>query len=86
MGPSLFNTYTGITGDEFFTIAYADDSYICIECYPEDVNNALLRLSNAATAHFNWLTSIGMVCNRSKTEFIIFDRHERFQRQGIKDR
>ncbi len=27
-----------------------------------------------ASQHYNWLSNMGMVCNKSKTEFIVFDR------------
>ncbi len=42
------------------------------------------ELSNIAVIHFNWLDSIGMCCNRSKTEFIIFDRLSRFRGKELK--
>lgn len=83
IGPALFNIYTRNLGDlfdnEVFKLAYADDSYIGISCESDEILGKLTELSNIATTHYNWLDNIGMVCNWSKTEFIIFDRHRRFR-------
>ncbi len=87
IGPSLFNIFTkelnSIIPDKFFRISYADDSYIAIDCNESDVENALIELSDIAARHFNWLDGIGMCCNRSKTEFIIFDRFSRFRNREL---
>ncbi len=43
----------------------------------------LIRLGEVAKRHYEWLSSIGMVCNESKTEFVIFDRHGRFKEKSL---
>ena len=82
IGPSLFSLYTrelnNILPEQFFRIAYADDTYVAIVCDETNVDEKLSELSKAASRHFAWLDSIGMCCNRSKTEFTIFDRRGRF--------
>lgn len=88
LGPSLFNIYTRGLGhdfpEHFFKISYADDSYVAVTCDDSDVDQKLEELSNVATKHFEWLEDIGMSCNRSKTEFIIFDRLGRHRDKTLK--
>ena len=88
IGPSLFNIFTQSFGsllpDKFFKISYADDSYVAIACDETDLDRSLSELSDAANVHFEWLDSIGMCCNRSKTEFVIFDKHSRFRGKELR--
>ncbi len=83
LGPSLFNIYTReldrLFGREIFKLAYADDSYIAISCDESNYKEKVEELSLTASRHYNWLDQMGMVCNRSKTEFIVFDRYRRFR-------
>ena len=83
LGPSLFNIYTReldrLFNNEVFRLAYADDSYIAVSCDESNYAGKIETLSQIASQHYNWLDQMGMVCNRSKTEFVIFDRYRRFQ-------
>ncbi len=83
LGPSLFNIYTrelqDILPSSCFKLAYADDSYVGLICDQDNIDQKLMELSSIASRHFRWLESIGMVCNQSKTEFIIFDKYKRFK-------
>jgi len=73
LGPILFNIYT----NELETIiaphkaiCYADDSYVVVA--HEKVDELKVDLKKVITEHTEWLTSIGMVFNSSKTELITF--------------
>jgi hypothetical protein len=77
LGPRLFHIYTSgllsdIIGKEFFNIAYTDDFYIAISCGMKDYATAKEMLEKKLSSHFDWLKSLGMVVNATKTEFIIF--------------
>ncbi len=78
----LLQIYTRNLGHNFpdcsFKISYADDSYVAITCEESEIDDKLNQLSKVASNHIECLESIGMTCNRSKTEFIIFDRWSRF--------
>jgi len=71
LGPILFCIYTNeldkIVSPHRVT-AYADDAYIVVSAE----NPVQLKLETEATIinHFNWLTSIGMICNLAKTELV----------------
>jgi len=45
-----------------------DDTYVIVEGI--DQNNTLTNLKNTLTSHINYLTSVGMVRNESKTELL----------------
>ncbi len=76
LGPRLFNIYTSeldsVIGPDFFKTSYADDSYVAVSGDPSQYGNLKLRLESIITKHFDWLKSLGMVVNPSKTEFIVF--------------
>jgi hypothetical protein len=76
LGPRIFNIYTSnldtVVGPEAFKLAYADDSYIAMSCHPDDFDPTKTKLERTVAVHFDWLKSLGMVVNPSKTEFIIF--------------
>jgi hypothetical protein len=76
IGPRLFNIYTSeldsVIGPEFFKISYADDSYVAISGDPSQYGSLKLKLEGVVSKHFDWLKSLGMVVNPSKTEFIVF--------------
>ncbi len=78
MGPILFNIYTRKLGElfppEIFCMAYADDSYVGVSCNHSDIEGGLETLRAMASQHYNWLSYMGMVCNKLKTEFIVFNR------------
>jgi len=73
LGPVLFNIYTsdlaGIVSP-CKLIAYADDAYIVASSSCED--ELKIILSDTMRRHFDWLNTIGMVCNQQKTELIAF--------------
>jgi len=73
LGPYLFNLYTSnlykIIQPSRSTV-YADDSYIVVSAKNEEMLEAMLKLT--LKDHFSWLRSIGMVCNMSKTELMVF--------------
>jgi len=51
-------------------ISYADDSYIIVEGESEVEIKSILE--STIDNHFNWLKTMGMVCNMAKTELIAF--------------
>ena len=83
LGPSLFNIYTrgleDLFGSDIFRLAYADDTYVGIACDQTEVPSTLVRINNIALTHYEWLNNIGMVCNQSIMEFVVFDRNKRHQ-------
>jgi len=50
-------------------IAYADDSYVVVR--EQNLQSLKSSLCDVMSKHFNWLSTIGMVCNHSKTELLI---------------
>jgi len=76
LGPILFNIYTrklqDIVGKETFCVSYADDCYVGLACERDNLDETLDKLSRIASDHIEWLESIGMVPNVTKTEFIAF--------------
>ncbi len=57
---------------------------MAIDCDESNIDEGLDKLSRVASVHFDWLDRIGMCCNRSKTEFIAFDKRSRFRNKIIK--
>jgi hypothetical protein len=76
LGPRIFNIYTSylcsIIGKDAFKIAYADDSYVALPCQPSNFISGKRKLETIVEKHFEWLKTMGMIVNPSKTEFIIF--------------
>jgi len=79
LGPFLFNIYSSDLPNlikaacpEASVCAYADDAYVAIPFCPTNLDTTLERTSRVIKEHISWLTSIGMKCNNSKTEAIIF--------------
>jgi len=77
LGPFLFNVYTSELDkiiSPWSLVSYADDAYISIE--GEDLNELKDQFVTTFTRHEQWLQKIGMVCNKGKTEVVIFGSGE----------
>jgi len=76
LGPVLFNIYVNqlqtVVGEDVLCVSYADDSYVAVSCPVNETNFFLNKLSDIASRHINWLQSIGMICNASKSDFVAF--------------
>jgi len=75
LGPALFNIYTSklpLFTEGAFCVRYADDTYIGISCPRSEIQAALDRIHQISNDHINYLSGLGMVTNRKKTEFIMF--------------
>jgi len=73
LGPVLYNIYTSSLEDIVApckAIIYADDAYVIASCDDADKLKGLLEVT--LNSHFAWLNSLGMICNHSKTELIVF--------------
>jgi len=73
IGPLLFNIYTSKlqeTVAPFKAVSYADDAYIVVSA--DSLSSLKNQVSLTLNSHFEWLKSIGMECNLSKTELITF--------------
>jgi len=77
LGPYLFNIYTSdlnkVISPCSLTV-YADDSYVMASACDKETLVALLEIT--LQKHFEWLQSVGMICNLSKTELIGFGLDE----------
>jgi len=77
IGPILFNIYTSRLNEIIFphrVISYADDSYVIISA---DTKEALLtEIKTTSKRHIDWLKELGMVCNASKIELLLFGMDE----------
>jgi len=73
LGPMLSNIYISDPKkvvSRLRVVCNADDAYaIASESYVDNMNEAL---RGALQNHFNWLESVGMVCNMRRTELITF--------------
>lgn len=58
-----------------FTASYADDSYVMISCFKDEVQTGLNPLELVSNTHLDFLSGLGMAVNKSKTEFIAFGYH-----------
>jgi len=77
LGPRLFTIYMRkleqlITSSNYNLTAYADDTYVSIA--GKDVNDIKTKLEEMMTRHDDFLQSVGMKTNVSKTELIFFSR------------
>jgi len=73
IGPLLFNIYTSELGNivkPCQVVSFADDSYVISSAENEEILKA--RMSLTIKDHFDWLSRIGMVCNRAKTELMVY--------------
>jgi len=77
LGPIIYNIFTSeleeIISPSKVTI-YADDSYVMVSCDTKEKLTDLLKLT--ISRHFEWLNNIGMVCNTTKTELVVFGLEE----------
>ena len=78
LGPVLFNIYTSqltqnINAD--FVVSYADDTYVAVAVPKRDIFYGLWKINLVCEDHFNWLATLGMVYNSSKTDFVIFGKN-----------
>jgi len=73
IGPLLFNIYTSHLTQVVSPcqcVSYADDTYVVVEGSSKE--EMLQVLEKTLKQHFEWLGSIGMICNLTKTELISF--------------
>jgi Reverse transcriptase (RNA-dependent DNA polymerase) len=76
LGPKLFAMYCGGLSDivNYPLVAYADDVYVMI---PGDNPEELVSKGNTMLkSHVEWLNSVGMVVNVSKTEAVVFCKRD----------
>jgi hypothetical protein len=52
-------------------VLYADDDTIITSSYPEEIDNATLRLEDDIGRALNWLMNSRLVLNDDKTEMIV---------------
>jgi hypothetical protein len=77
LGPRLFTLYTSqisqiIKADGF--VSYADDSYVVI--IEDDLEVALQRIEQTSAKHVEYLESLGMKINTTKTEVVFFNKKQ----------
>jgi len=73
LGPFLFNLYTSELSkivSPWQAVAYADDAYVIVT--GGDENEVVENFKETMIKHDDWLKSIGMITNRTKTEAVIF--------------
>jgi len=82
LGPFLFNVYTSQLqtiihnlNPGSFVCSYADDSYVGISFPPDKLNDTIGIAENVIEGHLEWLGGLGMKCNNSKTEVVIFGQN-----------
>jgi len=72
LGPKLFSLYLfeleKHLGANCSVVSYADDTYVIVEGI--DDKDTLTNLKDTLTSHINYLKSVGMVVNESKTELM----------------
>jgi len=73
LGPKLFSLYMArlrdvVVSDEISLISYADDSYVVVA--PKNIDQIQDITENTLSKHIEFLRSIGMVVNESKTEIM----------------
>jgi len=66
LGPVLFNIYMR----ELPKLITSVESKSCDKL--NDARNAMVSISNIFQKHKTWLDRLGMICNPTKTEFIVF--------------
>jgi hypothetical protein len=75
LGPKLFSLYIAglkesLETDEVKIVSYADDSYVVVTPKNQDPNSIKLLTEKTLASHIEFLRSIGMVVNESKTEIM----------------
>jgi len=82
LGPFLFNVYTSQLHSiinslhpNAFICSYADDTYVGISFKSQDLINTLKLSEGVIDGHLDWLKSLGMKSNSSKTEAVIFGQN-----------
>jgi len=78
LGPKLFSVYcrdlpTNLPKDAFL-ISYADDSYVSFSGI--NIVDLETTANDSLKKHTEYMTSIGMIVNQTKTEAIVFSRNE----------
>jgi len=71
--PILYNIYTSELENIFSPaklVAYEDEAYVIATCDSSEKLKDVLKLT--ISNHFEWLDSLGMVCNLSLTDLIVF--------------
>jgi len=77
LGPFLFNLYTSELDkvvSPWNLVAYADDAYVTI--VGENSEELVTEFERVMTRHEAWLKGIGMICNKSKTEVVVFGEED----------
>ncbi len=76
MGPKLFSMYCGGLSDVIKekVVCYADDAYVILT--GDNMQELTARTNSTLTKHVDWLESIGMVLNVTKTEAVVFNKSE----------
>jgi len=76
LGPKLFSLYCAalpsVLPPYSHVISYADDSYVSI--IAEKTEDIKQKVTDSLQIHQDYMASIGMVINASKTELVIFSR------------
>jgi len=76
LGPRLFTLYAGqisnVIGADHYT-SYADDSYVLIT--GKSLDEAINKISIVSRKHVEYLKSLGLVVNESKSEAVVFTKH-----------
>jgi hypothetical protein len=75
LGPKLFNLYTRnimqhLTPNAYIT-TYVDDSYVITSAPRDETLQLINEAENCLAKHVQYLRSLWMVVNRSKTEFMV---------------
>ena len=52
-------------------VLYADDIQIYVKCKASEMNNVVLTMESCLHEVNQWITSVGLILNPTKTEFII---------------
>jgi len=76
VGPFLFSIYMSHLQQvvsPWDSVVYADDSYVII--HGDNIDDLVGSTKTVMSKHFEWLSSIGMVCNQSKTELMIYGQY-----------
>jgi len=79
LGPALFSLYCkdlqNKLKEEAYVTSYADDTYVVLSS--PDLASLMTKTKTTMSAHFEFLDSLGMVVNRSKTELMLMNHAKR---------